>query len=189
MKLDEILDWKLPVFKGICPSTVDWARMAAYIDGEGSILINTRKSTAHATDASGFYLRVTVTNTDVRLMAWLMETFGGSFHDNNPEKYYEGKNWKKAYWWGASSQKGAWILFNCLPYFIIKRDQAELGIQLQESLNEIGRMRHKCLPTEVVEYRRQIKKKLLVFKAKGRQAQIAAEEQLDSAGACAPVAS
>lgn len=157
-------DWKLPYFDGLCPSTIDWARLAAFIDGEGSILINTQKR--GGTEACGFYLRVTVANTKVCLMVWLKETFGGTFKDANTEKYYVGKNWKRAYHWGTSAHRAAWILHNCMPLFIIKADQAELGIQLQESMKLYVRGTGK-VPVSLHESRKNLKQRLLDLKAKG----------------------
>jgi len=160
-------DWRTPTFDGLCPTAIDWARLAAYIDGEGSVLINTQKFAGH-TEARGFYLRITVANTDVRLPVWLKETFGGTYKDANTAKYYEGKNWKRAYHWGASAYRAAWILRNCLPYFIMKHEQAEIGIQLQESLDLNSRVgRKKSMSQEIHESRKVLKQRLLVLKAKG----------------------
>lgn len=161
-------DWKAPFFEGTCPTQIDWARMAAYIDGEGSILINTQKRGTAIT--IGYYLRITVANTDVRLMQWLKETFGGTFKNANTAKYYIGKNYKQCYHWGTSAHRAAWILHNCLELFIIKRDQAELGLQLQVSMSRFrnGRLgKNKELPTELRQERAEIKAKLLVLKARG----------------------
>lgn len=157
-------DWKLPEFDGIRPSAKNWAKLAAFIDGEGSILINTQKW-GRSEDACGFYLRVTVANTDVRLMVWLKETFGGTFKDANTDKYYAGKNWKRAYHWGTSSRRAAWILHNCRTEFILKGEQAEIGLQLQVSLD-------KGVPgvktsDSVREGRRGLKQRLLTLKSKG----------------------
>jgi hypothetical protein len=166
-------DWKLPAFGEFCPSPTDWAQMASYIDGEGSVLINPRagrrNSGEYTTLASTFYLKLTVANTDVRLMVWLKERFGGTYKDANTEKYYEGKNWKRAYHWSASSQQAAWILHNCLPYFVMKREQAEIGIALQDSMKRFVRgTGSKVLPEEIVSERRELKRRLLVLKAKGK---------------------
>src|ERR1700685_398929 len=125
MKANEHADWRLPAFGEFCPAPTVWAQMAGYIDGEGSILINTQKR--GKSEVCGFYLRVTVANTDVRLPVWLKENFGGTYKDANSEKYYEGKNWRRCYHWGASAHRAAWVLHNCLPYLVIKREQAELG--------------------------------------------------------------
>jgi hypothetical protein len=160
--------WCSPSFEGLTPSPLDWARLAAFIDGEGSILMNTQQSAKLGLERGRFYLRVTVANTDVRLMVWLKETFGGTFKDANTEKYYEGKNWKRAYHWGASAHRGAWVLRNCLPYFIMKAAQAELGLQLQESLSSVGRPGSKGLDATVIEHRKNLKGQLTLLKAKGR---------------------
>jgi hypothetical protein len=162
---NEQRDWRLPAFGEFCPSPLDWARLAAYIDGEGSILINTQKRGEDK--AVGFYLRVTVANTDVRLPIWLKETFGGTYKDANTPSYYVGKNWRRCYHWGASAHRAAWVLYNCMPYFIIKPDQAVLGIQLQESLSHFTRGPGRRVPSEIREQRRELKRRLLQMKARG----------------------
>lgn len=165
MERKDQVNWRLPAFKGCCPTPIDWAKLAAFIDGEGSILINTQKRGAN--EARGFYLRVTVANTDVRLMHWLQDRFGGTFKDANTEKYYVGKNWKRAYHWGASAHRAAWILHNCLPEFVMKREQAEIGIQLQESMSQFVRAGGRSLPSEIHESRKELKQRLLALKSKG----------------------
>jgi len=178
MRKNEQRDWKLPAFGEFCPSPIDWARMAAYIDGEGSVLINTQKR--GNARAVGFYLRVTVANTDVRLPAWLKETFGGTYNLADTEAYYAKRNWKPAYHWGTSAHRAAWILYNCLPYFIMKREQAELGITLQENLSRY-RFRGKGagqVPSQICEERRELKRRLLVMKARGRILEPAQEKRI-----------
>lgn len=174
-------DWKQPFFDGLCPTATDWAMMAAYIDGEGSILINPRRKRVRdgvAKDiACTFYLKLTVANTDVRLVAWCKERFGGTFKDANTRSYYEGRNVKTAWHWSASSNRAAWILHNCLPHFVIKGEQALIGIQLQESMRlSIG---SRSLPKEVVETRRGLKRQLLVLKAKGRALDAVEQRQFE----------
>ena len=159
-------DWKCAEFDGLTPSIIDWARIAAYLDGEGSILINPRKGRKeYATLASSFYLKLTVANTDPRLLIWLKNTLGGTVKDSNSAKYYVGKNWKQCWNWSVCSNRAAWILFNCLPYLLIKSEQAEIGIQLQESMNTAHR--GCALPGSVVEERRDLKAQLLKLKARG----------------------
>lgn len=170
-------EWKSPCFGPVyareCPSELDWARMAAYIDGEGSILINPRRSKARPDDPAGagvFYLKVTVANTDVRLMEWIKHRFGGSWNEANTAKYYEGRNAKTAYHWTASSGRAAWILYNCFKFFVIKQEQAEIGISLQESMHLFvrGTGGRKTLPDHLVKERRDLKRRLLILKSKGK---------------------
>ena len=162
-------DWKQPSYEELYPSITDWARLAAYLDGEGSVLINPRRgrSAEYAHIACTFYLKITVANTDIRLGTWLKETFGGSNKDANTPKYYEGKNVKRCWHWSASANRAAWILHNCRQYLIIKGEQADIGMQLQESLNSRARLRFRQVPQEVVEERRELKRRLLVMKARG----------------------
>jgi len=172
-------DWKQPSFDGLCPDAIHWARVAAFIDGEGSVLINPRRHRKdYATEASGFYLKITVANTDVRLPMFLKETLGGTVKDSNTAAYYVGKNYKRCYNWSVSSSRAAWILFNCLPYFIIKREQAEIGIQLQESMKTV--MNGRSLSTETVEHRRSLKKQLLILKARGLNLEPVQKERIES---------
>jgi len=172
-------EWKSPIFDGLCPTAIDWAMMAAYVDGEGSVLINPRRGrlAEYKDIACTFYLKLTVANTDVRLLVWCKEKFGGTFKDANTKKYYEGRNVKTSWHWSASSTRAAWILHNCLPYFIIKREQAELGMQLQASMGLSAG--HKSLPKEVVETRREIKRQLLTLKARGRDLDSVEQRQMD----------
>jgi len=171
-------DWRSATFDGLCPTAIEWAQMAAYIDGEGSVLINTRGNQGnHESPSSRFYLKLTVANTDVRLPVWCKEHFGGSYKDANSEKYYEGKNWKRAYHWSCSSNRAAWIMYNCLPYFVMKRDQAEIGIQLQESM--LAAHKFRSLPSDVVGERRELKKRLLILKARGVTIPVEQQERID----------
>jgi hypothetical protein len=175
-------DWKQPTFDGLCPSLIDWAQMAAFIDGEGSILINPRRG-RHAASrytnlASTFYLKLTIANTDFRLPLWAQRKFGGSCKDANTEKYYEGRNWKRCWHWSCSSHRAAWILTNSLPYFVMKREQAEIGIALQESMFLFTRGHARQLPLEVVELRRELKRRLLVLKSRGLKTEPQQQERI-----------
>jgi hypothetical protein len=176
-------DWTLPAYDEFCPSPIDWARMAAFIDGEGSVLINPRRSRVDqgiSDIAATFYLKLTVANTDVRLMVWLKNTFGGTFKDANTAAYYPGRNNKTAYHWGACSQRAAWILYNCMPYFIMKMEQAQIGIDLQKSLGRaFTRGAGKRLPFDIVAERRELKVRLLKLKARGKEMQPEQQARID----------
>jgi len=170
-------EWQNLSYEGLSPSPINWARMAAYIDGEGSILINprgkgkTRPTVFGPTEPSTFYLKVTVSNTDVRLVEWIKQRFGGSWKDANTSKYYEGRNAKTMYHWSASSARAAWILYNCFEYFVIKREQAEIGIALQASMTKFirGTGQSKSLPDHIIAERRELKRRLLLLKARGKE--------------------
>ena len=109
---------------------IDWARLAVLIDGEGSIVIAKSKPNPK------FYLRnpqyqlvVSVFNTSLVLMDWLMETFAGhAFPGTRANPLGKKKNWH----WVIQEDRAATILRRCLPYFIIKRQQAETGLAFRK---------------------------------------------------------
>lgn len=108
------------------PSQVDWARLAAYIDGEGCITI------ARKVLRSGLvrtYLMVYVTNTNPRLPEWIRDTFGGSVQSSGFP--HGNSKWSPMFNWVTGNAQAVWILNGCLPFFVIKREQAEIGIAHQ----------------------------------------------------------
>lgn len=124
---------------------IDLARLAAYIDGEGSIYIVrcSPKRNKGATE-----LRLTVTNTDVRLMAWMKEKFAG--YVNNKHSSPKDRRWKECYEWKLCSNKAAAVLEACLPYFIIKRDQAEVALAHQRLVASVKK-RPVCERTQAAQ--------------------------------------
>jgi len=111
-------------------SEVDWARLAAYIDGEGTIYINrSRPRDAHLNVM--YMLSVLITNSSFPLLNWLQKTFGGSLYDKN----FHGKNplgHRPMKTWHVNEGQASTILQRCLPYFIVKKQQAEIGIAFRE---------------------------------------------------------
>lgn len=179
-------EWKSRTYEGLSPSDIDWARLAAFIDGEGSVLINPRSHGSRRADdpvgASTFYLKVTVANTDVRLLEWLKANFGGHWKEANSEKYNAGRNVKNCYHWNAASARAAWMLYNCLPWFLIKGEQAQIGIALQESMNKFirGSGVSKRIPDEIVAERRDLKRRLLIMKARGKTIPREQQERIEA---------
>jgi hypothetical protein len=116
------------------PTETDWARLAAYIDGEGCIDLHLhRQFREHLNRVyERRYLRITMVNTDPRLSAWLKATFGGCDYKEVERK---NKNWSRQWAWYVQAAKAADCLRNCLPYFVMKRDQAEVALAFQETVD------------------------------------------------------
>jgi len=116
----------LPTFGHV--SEIDWARLAVLIDGEGSIGIHRTPRQSK----SGWHMRVVleVANTDPRMMKWLHELLGGTVRckDNSSQRRHICFKWQIV---GTGAHV---ILTKCLPYFLIKRDQAETAIAFRETL-------------------------------------------------------
>lgn len=123
-----------------CKKQIDYARLAAFIDGEGWFSILRRSPhTERRTGNKNFTysLVIGVANTSIDLHAWLEETFGGKTY---PHKNREGivikgketKQNKKAYDWHITSRNAIKLLRKIRPYLIIKCEQGDLAFVFYE---------------------------------------------------------
>src|SRR5437660_6122275 len=104
---------------------LEFVRLAAFIDGEGCITIarspRRGRMAGHAQE-----LVVTVSNTSHLLLDWLVRTFGGTYTIAN------GNKTMPVYSWRLNELQREEILRRCLSYFIIKREQAEIGLAFRD---------------------------------------------------------
>ena len=114
------------------PSNSDWLRLAAYIDGEGAILLNKFSTKSGRRE---MWIRVVIANTDPRLPKWCQDTFGGTFV---AEKRSKNPKHSDCYRWHVSCTTAEWVLRNCLPFFLIKKEQAEIALKFQDTLGGPG---------------------------------------------------
>lgn len=134
-------------------SDIDWARLAAFFDGEGCISICT--ATGNRRGHTQWFLRAFICNTDPRLIMWCHERFGGVVRGKPRE---DRKRHKPCWEWIVVANVASAILTGCLPYFIIKREQAEVGLAFQAT--KVYGQRHtglaknaRTVPPEVLKYR------------------------------------
>lgn len=116
---------------------IEWARLAAFIDGEGTI--TTQAQTMNKGKCRTTKLSVQVSNTDIRIPLWCQRIFGGavtSYRGASPiAKPY-------AVWTVASLMAEETLRF-CLPYFVAKREQAEMALLYRGTFSKPG-----CTTTE-----------------------------------------
>jgi hypothetical protein len=139
------------------PTQLDWARLAAFIDGEGSILITERRTPYQ------WYSRlaVCIANTDPRLPAWCKERFGGRIQVRSRHK----ENKRTVWTWTAQAKIAEKAIRGCLPYFILKREQADIALIFRTTFKlERGHGRFKSLTTEVLQVRQTCKSELYRLK-------------------------
>lgn len=113
-------------------SDIDWARLAMGIDCEGCIFINRNiQSKSLRRNKVQHVLTVNFANTDLRVMKWLTETFGGNVYFSHSESQ---RRWSKkvCHSWRVFEDRAAVILEHCLPFLICKRAQAEVGLAYRE---------------------------------------------------------
>ena len=115
-------------------SEIDIARFAAYLDGEGSITLQF----GHAGNPGSGKDRmgICVSNTDARLMKWLIETFGGVVMAQRPNPGQHGK--KILFSWRLHSVNASFMLERCKKYLIIKPEEARLAIAFQATFCKPG---------------------------------------------------
>ena len=139
----------------IPPSEMDWLRLAAFIDGEGSILMTERHYKNKSWDS--MYIRVVLCNTDPRMPKWCRDTFGGVFVLGDKRRK---PNHRQSYKWHVSTRHAEWVIRGCLPYFLIKREQAEVALAFQETVRKSRLGQPVTVPDEVKEKRREFKAQL-----------------------------
>jgi hypothetical protein len=107
-------------------SEADLSYAAGYLDGEGCFTVGHH-----------WKIFVTCTNTCRAAIEWLQDTFGGTV--SGPSKVRKA-NWRPTYQWKVSARQAASMVEAMLPYLKEKRPQAELLLQLQETMGKEARL-------------------------------------------------
>ena len=125
-----------------------WA--AGFMDGDGFITIQNRKSVVNGKTYSGNYLRVGACQAKQDVLLELQSLFGGSIRSKNSGPNREGYNRKPQWVWTLSTQQATDALVQLLPFLIHKRDVALLAIEFQKTMST----NKKELSDSVVEARK-----------------------------------
>lgn len=110
-------------------SEVDRAYLAGVIDGEGSIFATYRESDHN------LGVRVNVCNTDARLIEWIAARWVGRVTVTDRTKYGQ----KPIHRWDADGKNAVEVLRAALPYLVIKREQADVALDLIATTRNHGR--------------------------------------------------
>lgn len=113
-----------------CKRKILLSSLAAFIDGEGTIKIMHRLTYSNT---YSYQQQLMVGNTDVRLIEWLVENFGGTMP--KPHKVL-GENRKDSYDWRLSGSKSCRLLKLVRPYLMLKQEQADGAIMLYEKVSK-----------------------------------------------------
>jgi len=103
-----------------------------------------------------YTLGVKVTNTDIRLVKWCESVFGGKVYMT--KKPTDGAkalfDWKI---WRANAEN---ILSGCLPFFIVKSEQAYIALEFQDTVSGSNRNRYKGTDMAVLIHRDELVSRL-----------------------------
>jgi hypothetical protein len=106
------------------------AYIAGIIDGKGSICLSLRKGRVGVNGGQVYRLNVGVTNTDTRMLDYLLSTTGlGNVIGRRTVEADHQRNRKNGPRWSLWSQQARQLLEAIEPYLVIKREWALLGIE------------------------------------------------------------
>lgn len=118
---------KIPYFAGI-------------VDGEGHIGIYYAYSRKTAKMPS-HYLRMSVGNTNKKLVNWISTNFGGWYNADIP--YKDGKIYgKTCYRWALTGFEAYCLIKKIYPFLIVKKKQAKVGMVFMETRRIIRKRRN-----------------------------------------------
>lgn len=105
--------------------------LAGIIDGEGHIRIQRNVIEGRKKDGSdcvSFICSIGVRNTDLRLMRWLIQHFGGVYYPNAPVN--NKPHWKRSYNWHLFGKNNLQdLLLAVMPYLQLKKEQATIALE------------------------------------------------------------
>ena len=118
-----------PVTESAMLTDTEWAYLAGLIDGEGTIGIYKHYDPRRKTDGMYYQLNFRLANSNKEVIDWIISKLGGNLVVYQP-RY---KQSLKSYVWSAIRKDlQLTVLKGVLPYLIIKKRQAEIGIKFLE---------------------------------------------------------
>lgn len=168
-KTDARVNFKIPTDK------TKLAYLAGLIDSDGHITVaRSQPSQRSRAKSTMHYPIVGVTNTDERMLQWIVDTFGGSYScrmgEHMKQKSVE-RGWKDRYDWRMTGKKCLTLLDEVKEYLVIKRDRAELVLQFrnhEETIKNLTTRSGEVVPAGVIEDRERIREMVLSLNKRGR---------------------
>ena len=134
-------------------SEVDRARLAAYIDGEGHINVCAKgmRSKIKARRTPSMLLRIDICNTDIRLMEWCKRVtgVGNICLDRRTADHRRGGTRRLLYRWAVCDRQAERIITECLPFFVIKREQADTALAFRRTFYGSGGWKENVTPEKL----------------------------------------
>jgi hypothetical protein len=145
---------KIPDYSHI--SQIDWARLAAWIDGEGCFTIANMNQADPRKQRSA---RIVVSQSDPRLINWLVSNWGGHVHK------FMGVN-MHCFNWTMTGYGVDEIIKHTRPFFIIKGEQADIILAYRATMgwNKISGDRGRKIPDTVLKVRQELEGRMRALK-------------------------
>lgn len=139
------------------PTAEECAYAAGFLDGEGCIYV--RGPHGKAPHRSSYSICVGLGNDDIRPILFIQRLWGGSISPGPVRA-----NGKCNSRWTVTAKRATAFLQDVLPFLKVKREQAELVLELQTTKRKVGPWQP--LDEEVVERWAEIKKSVAVLNAR-----------------------
>lgn len=127
------------------------AYFAGIIDGEGSIYIG-NFSNNPITGYPYYQTTMQVTNTDEKLIDWLIKQFGG-LKSKRTAPQHANNSRRQEYMWTATGERLTHLCELILPYLICKKRQTEIMLKMRATYNGTriskGKQGTQVLPPEI----------------------------------------
>lgn len=132
-------------------SEIDYARLAAYIDGGGCI----RFQPSGYQRRNKFYTVVAIIGqAEKPLIDWLLKVFGGSYALGAKHGIEHG--YRRQHYWKLGSQAFDIVMVRCLPYFLVKGEQVKVALEYRATVTD----RTITLPQQLIDRREELRAKL-----------------------------
>lgn len=107
------------------------AYVAGFFDGEGYVRVAVweKPNSSH----TRYQVNAGIANTHRPIVEDLYREFGGTFHVNRHDLRKD--TFRACFHWIVASQAAVVFFRRVLPHLIIKKEQVELALQLQENIN------------------------------------------------------
>lgn len=110
-----------------------WA--AGFIDGDGFITIQNRKTKYKDKIYTGTYLRLGACQAKQEVLLELQTLFGGAIKEKNSGPNRENYNRKQQWIWSLSTKQASEALKQILPFLVHKREIALLALEFQNTMS------------------------------------------------------
>jgi hypothetical protein len=105
-----------------------WSYLAGLIDGEGCISVSKRINNYNnrgRSDYVQYNFRISVTNTSLKLMKWLISNFGGVYYTKREATIKHSTSYE---WRPKGRGNNEQTLLGIIPYLVIKSEHAKTGL-------------------------------------------------------------
>lgn len=135
-------------------SVAQLAYLAGIIDGEGCIYIGNHSSNKES-GAKYYQTLIKISSTDICLIDWLMNIFGGLRGEYTPSQMSKNGR-RQVYFWQVTGERLTHLCELIYPFILIKKDELEIMLKMRATYNGVtkkGKQGIQAHPKELLDLR------------------------------------